>query len=243
MSICNLMIQANLFNYSRKTLPVIFVVNIRGALDENSRESMRAAALRWDVSMVECTDHESPLHPACWKTMAFSTMEKIHGSAPRRILILDADMVVSSECPNPFEVFTEQTFAVVTDRQTHNPARDKAETDEWEIVTGKREKIPFYFNSGFILASYRHHVPIFNEAATLCEEHPHLCWHDQTPFNVSLHLAPVPIAVCQADMCFNFQNPCGRIRDWQDMRKSGQYIYHFPGNPDRNHQIKQVTWR
>jgi len=184
---------------------------------------------------IECTDLAGEtLHPACWKTRAF----QITGC--ERLLVLDADAVISEIAPNPFDL-SPQLMKVVSDRQTYNPARNKAETDEWEIVTGKRFEPANYFNSGMILASWLYHRDLFHEAYQLCRKFPHLCWHDQTPFNVVVQSDPFPDqTVAFIDESWNFHNPAGRLPDWQRMKK---FIYHFPGNPDRNQQIEQTLWQ
>lgn len=220
----------------------IFVVNTNEALGANAQESLMSARDRWQTPLVVCGNHTSTLHPACWKTMAFEIVEKASGPV-ERLLILDADLVVSAECPNPFELFGPEQLVVVSDRQTHNPARDKAETDEWQIVTGQRLIPPAYFNSGMMLASREHHGALFAQAAGLCERFPHLCWHDQTPFNVAVYQYQNDLRVFYADDRWNFHNPAERVRHWQSMNQNRKYVYHFPGNPDRQRQIQEVNWR
>lgn len=221
----------------------IFVVNANDQLQPNAHRSIAAAANRWQCDLLVVQTSSSPLHPACWKTEAF---ERAAVYGIEQVLILDADIVVSAFCPNPFHFFAEFAgrMVVVNDRQTHNPARDKAEIDEVEIMTGARTRLENYFNSGVILADVAYHRELFASAARRCEAFPHLCWHDQTPFNVSANVTLDSTGVRSnlhyADETWNFHNPAGRIEGWQRMKK---FIYHFPGNPDRNKQIEQVDWR
>jgi hypothetical protein len=212
----------------------IFVINQGGFMQPNAHASFEAARLRWAVSLYEIEKLDNPLHPACWKTML---LDYARAHALERILILDADTVISVACPNPFTTFSEHLMVVVSDRQTHAPARDKAEIDEVEIITGQRRKLDNYFNSGMILASVNHHLKLFESARLTCEVWRHLCWHDQTPFNLVCEHQPV---LHYADEVWNFLNPAGRIPNWQQMQK---HIYHFAGNPDRNKQITETNWR
>lgn len=209
----------------------IFVVNQGGCLQPNALASMKAAADRWGVVLHIMEENSSALHPACWKLLAFEE------TSFDRLLILDADTLINSTCPNPFDEFTEDKLTVVSDRQTHQPARDKAELDEWEIVSGKRVNPGRYFNSGMMVASREHHEPYLRAAYALCLIHPHLTWHDQTPVNVVMNDHSDVLSF--ADETWNFHNPAGRIPDWQNMKKN---IYHFPGNPNRNHQIAETKW-
>lgn len=209
----------------------IFVVNQGGCLQPNALASMRAAADRWGCALHIMEENSSALHPACWKLLAFEE------TCFDRLLILDADAVVNETCPNPFEIFGLAKLIVVNDRQTHQPARDKAELDEWEKVTGIREKPDQYFNSGMMVTAREHHAELFKLAYAHCLIHPHLTWHDQTPVNFVMSENRDVLSF--ADETWNFHNPAGRIADWQRMKKN---IYHFPGNPNRNHQIAETKW-
>lgn len=235
---------------------IVFVVNKGEMLRPNSRASITAAAVRWQAEFMEVTEWRNPLHPACWKTEAFtiaaerlaermaspavSEGEPFAPAVERtRLFILDADVVVSAKCPNPFTTFQEGRLVVVSDRQSYCPARDKAEVDEVEIVTGMRTLYPDYFNSGVILATQDWHEQFFLRAADLCERNRHLCWHDQTPFNVA---AQVGQPLAYADREWNYLNPAGSVRNWTEMGTTGIHIYHFAGNPDRKSHIDMVRW-
>lgn len=212
----------------------IIVINQGDFLRQNSRDSIVAAAARWGADLFILTHSDNSLHPACWKTTLLATAREM-GIA--RIMSLDADVVVSAQCPSPFETFPADRMIVVSDRQTHCPARDKAEIDEVELVTCERRKMANYFNSGMIIASVDYHLKIFEVAAMTCEQNRHLCWHDQTPFNVAAERWSNLEFV---DETWNFLNPCGRIANWQQMQKN---IYHFAGNPSRHPQIAETNWK
>lgn len=216
----------------------IYVVDTNDALCEEAYASISAAAARWfGVELVVVSLTESELHPACWKLLAFE-FPGLAASEYERLMILDADTVISAQAPNPFDLFPEDKLTVVTDRQTHQPARDKAEADEWRIVT-VLERPSNYFNTGMMIAS-RAHQPLFELAYGLCEQYPSLSWHDQTPLNVVMsqhqHL------LNYTDQSWNFHNPNKRLPNWQNMAETKQNIYHFPGNPDRLKLISEVQW-
>lgn len=224
---------------NQRAQPAILVVDVNGALGEDTRQSIDAAASRWGARFLTIPASGSPLHPACWKTEAF-TLTAPHGVD--RLLILDADVVVSELCPNPFAFFPDPArMVVVSDRQTHHPARDRVEADEWKRVTGADTRPARFFNSGFILADAGHHAGLFARAAELCRKFRHLCWHDQTPFNVAAQGFPNDLHF--TDEAWNFLNPTGRLADWPDMERTGKFIYHFAGNPARNRQMAEVKWQ
>lgn len=209
----------------------IFVVATGDALCDESLESMIAASKRWDCALEVMRENASALHPACWKLLVFDKPEI------DRVLILDADTLINSICPNPFDAFPPEKMTVVSDRQVHNPARDKAEVDEWEIVTGERKRQPSYFNTGMMVASHVH-KSLFNEAFRLCAQFPNLAWHDQTQLNAVMSRHPE--VVNYVSETWNFHNPNWRSPKWREMFA---YIYHFPGNPDRLKLIPEVQWK
>lgn len=219
-----------------KSTNAIFVINQGDFMQPVTRASINAAQERWGCHLIEVKASDNTLHPACWKTTLLATAKEM-GIA--RFMSLDADVVVAASCPSPFTQFADDKIIVVSDRQTHCPARDKAEIDEVEIITGYRTKLPNYFNSGVIVASAKNpqHYRLFEYASELCEQHRHLCWHDQTPFNVSLSQQA---GVSFVDQTWNFLNPAGRIANWQQMQKN---IYHFAGNPSRHQQIAETNWK
>lgn len=209
----------------------VVVVAANDSLCYESMASIHDAAQRWNAMLDVVTGAESPLHPACWKLLVFERPNI------DRVMIIDADTLIHGSCPNPFDEFPEHQLTVVTDRQTHQPHRDKAETDEWECVTGIRFKPTNFFNTGMMVASRAHQL-LFAEAFSICEKFPTLSWHDQTPLNVVMQ--DHPELVNYTDQSWNFHNPNLRLPNWRQMQKN---IYHFPGNPDRMRLIPEVQWR
>jgi len=209
----------------------VFVVATGDALSPTSRESISAATRRWHCALEIIEKSVSTLHPACWKLLVFDKPDV------ERAMILDADTVVHSKCPNPFDSFDPKMLSVVSDRQTHQPARDRAELDEWAIVAGERVAPAQYFNTGMMVA-YRSHAALFAGAYDLCEKFPGLAWHDQTPMNVvmSRHLE----ILNYVGQSWNYHNPNLRNPTWRQMFAD---IYHFPGNPDRLKLISEVQWK
>lgn len=213
----------------------IYVINQGGMLQPNALASMLDAALRWNVDFREVTEmpDAGDVHPAIWK---LSLLRQAETDGNTRLLILDADTVISDKCPSPFTTFRREDLVVVTDRQVPHGPRDKAEVDEVEIVTGRRRLLKNYFNSGVVLADVETHWETFEVARVLADSWKHLCWHDQTTFNLAAEHCP---HLTYADTTWNFLNPAGRLPDWEKMQK---HIYHFAGNPDRNLHIQRTRW-
>lgn len=101
----------------------LIVFNFKSFLPAQAQASMKAAAERWNVQYVEVTEPLAPIHHFWQKTWVPFTV----GQAFDRVAVLDADMLVRSDCPNVFDLVPENAFGVVSRVQSHRPARQQRE--------------------------------------------------------------------------------------------------------------------
>lgn len=99
----------------------IAVLNLNNYLPDIGRKAFQAAAERWGVDYVEITEPLSSAHHF-WQKAQIPL--SIHLAKYERVLQLDADMLVSQDCPNPFEIVPENAFGVVSRVQPNRPQRD-----------------------------------------------------------------------------------------------------------------------
>jgi hypothetical protein len=142
----------------------VVVLNICDVLCSNARESQQSAAQRWGCGYAELTERFSDLDPS-WDKYG-NIVRFAYSHDVDRMLYLDADTLVRSDAPNPFELFTDLNalYAVLDFR----PEYDAVITEEWHrvitswplgivhgwfnwpgIVTGRNEE--WFFNAGFFL--------------------------------------------------------------------------------------------
>ncbi len=79
------------------------------------RESVEAAAERWNVELHWIRRPLQPCHPFWQKMFVCGDVAKRFG--PSHVLQIDNDMVIRSDCPSPFELAEPGQFAMVAERQ------------------------------------------------------------------------------------------------------------------------------
>lgn len=128
----------------------LVTLNIGGkSLHVKSRESFKHAANRWGCEFVEITDQLQPgVHHYWQKTFVDREFQG-------RVLQLDADMLISSKAPSPFEIVKEDEFGVVSARQIHHPGiiagRERA-LNEWsKRLNQPKIRDEYHLNGGFFL--------------------------------------------------------------------------------------------
>jgi len=114
---------------------VLMTLNIGGFLCPNARNSMLAASERWD-----CLFHEITMNLAGDQYIAFNKVFGIREFCKTHdietVFYLDADCLIRSDTPNPFELFTDSGVYGVRDAYEHwSPTElesyQKDITDEW----------------------------------------------------------------------------------------------------------------
>ncbi len=79
------------------------------------RESVEAAAERWDAELHWIRRPLQPCHPFWQKMFVCGDVAKRFG--PSHVLQIDNDIVIRSDCPSPFELAQPGQFAIVAERQ------------------------------------------------------------------------------------------------------------------------------
>jgi len=218
----------------------LFVANYKDILCQNVRESFQHAAARWGAEYVEATRENHPvrLHPATTKLQVFD--------------LTDADAIIRSDCPNPFETLPAGHFSAVGLSPRVDPGGDILSCGndyEWGLMLALPgvEYLPAdgwnYFNSGVMLAYRKQHQAAMDLAYSICRIPNTLGWIDQTPINYACKLLNVDVH--WADERWNFIHGCTLGADWMNMHayQPGAWIYHFAGEPGREGILPVVRWR
>lgn len=225
----------------------LFTANYNGILHDNVRESFMHAANRWGAEYVEMTQENHPirLHPATVKMEAFDLTDA------GAVFIIDADAIISAECPNPFESLPAGEFSAVGLSRRIDPdghLQWLGVQHEWRdkllILPGVEFIDPGdwrYFNSGVMLAWRDQHEAAFRVAFEVCHIPNQMSWIEQTPLQYALK--KLGCAVHYADDRWNFIHPMMIGGDWTRMRSTGVWVYHGAGDPSRMNWLGRVDWR
>ena len=108
-------------------------------------------------------------------------------------------------------------------------------------VAGVRYDPNTYFNTGMMLARRAAHAEMFALALDICHTDHGLGWIDQTPLNLSARACGVDVRLAGEE--WNYIHPATLGRDWRDMSRHNVWIYHFAGEPGREHVIPTVKWQ
>jgi lipopolysaccharide biosynthesis glycosyltransferase len=225
----------------------ILTINFNNALHANSRASMQASAQRWGAAfweINETTDWRLPVAPHAYKCAAFARSEF------DEILILDADTLVSSRCPNVFENFPGSSLHAVPNGSARFgdlaqvKSAEKYEVDRLMSRDPRFAGLPYhpgtYFNTGVLLVRREFHAAMFALALEVCQVDHGLGWVDQTPLNLAALKCRVPVTLLHER--WNYIHPAALGPGWEDLTKQDVYIAHFAGEPGREHVIPNVKW-
>jgi hypothetical protein len=209
---------------------------------------MQAAADRWGATFLEINEGCNPgipVSPAALKCFCFQL------SGADEFFILDADVVVSAQCPNPFETFIGPELVAVQNgsaRFGDLPQIRGCECFEWEKLKREEPRLAqcvytpgIYFNTGMILARRAHHKEMFDLIADIVKTDHGLGWNDQTPINMCALACGVKVRL--ASERFNYIHPCMLGGGWMNMNSTGTWIYHGAGEPDRINWLPKVIWK
>jgi len=86
----------------------LVTLNIGNYLCDNSRESMLAACSRWNCSFHEITENLIGDQDVCFNKYV-GIKKLIETSAVDSVFYCDADVLIRSDTPNPFALFTDET--------------------------------------------------------------------------------------------------------------------------------------
>lgn len=218
---------------------------INPRLCQNSRDSIMNACERWGCDFIEIGHHNTKLTlaPAAEKTKLFSEIDAEH------VLVLDSDIIIKGDAPNPFEIFPLDCMTVVHNATTRWPEYSQIkqiEREEWAKITEKFGPAPYiaedYFNSGMMMVNKELHTEVFKMAMEMhiecCRINWGLGWVDQSLFNYATK--KLGIKMNMTDETWNYVHPEQLGLDTSPMKK---YIYHFAGTPNRNEAMPRVPWR
>ena len=223
----------------------LLTVNFNNFLCANSRDSMHAACDRWGIEFCEWNEQTAPRYavsPACLPAAAFAD------TPFDEVLILDADTLMSINCPNPFEEFPGPELITV---QNGNPERfgdywaiKNCERYEWNKLASEDDRfagLPWvdgeYFNSGVVLAKRRHHESMFALALSVVQVDHGLGWNQQTPFNMAARKLGVPVRL--VDERWNLIHGLFLGNEWYRQA----HIIHFAGETNRERILPTLPWR
>jgi len=234
----------------RKALATL---NVGGkSLHPKSRASFEAAARRWGCQFVELRRPLAPCH-IFWQK-AFVPVRLCDFD---RVLQLDADMLIRSDAPNPFDIVPAETIGVVSACQfPPNEAdigylegvaiskhRDKC-VGEWAGWTGLKPcPDTHHLNGGFFLYGPQKHAGVF---ARLRRCGQGKGWYpkrlpEQACLSLLLHNGIG--RATWLPQTWNTVAACQALRPEHDTGEMKSFIYHFTGREERHERIARCRWR
>lgn len=228
----------------------LLTVNFNNALCENSRASMKAACSRWCADFIELNEGffenrwKPKVSPATLKCFCFEFCNH------DEFFILDADTVVSSQCPNCFETFNWPEVVAVRNgslRFVDLWQIRSCEEYEWQKLREEEPRLAdviytpgTYWNSGMMLVKRQYHKEMFDLVSDIVQTDHSLGWNDQTPLNMCA--LACGIKTFYAPEQWNYIHPCMLGGDWLNMKATGTFIYHGAGEPNRINWLPRVIW-
>lgn len=173
---------------------VLVTINTGDFLRPNVRASYAHAAKRWGCEYLEITEpyHKSQ-HPYGMKL----ELPEHPALADTRALFVDADVVIRSDCPDPFGSVPSGYFAAAQNDQgditglvNHNQA--EAWTFAQQCVPAAKPYRGWYINTGVFLFESERHRFTFDYAARLYEATKEGGGDDQTALALTLDTSRVP---------------------------------------------------
>lgn len=133
----------------------IITFNVNDFWHANSRASFESAAKRWGCDIIEVKDYLGAGNPFAAKFR----IDQFCGPGDR-CLYLDADMLIRSDCPSPFDMVPLYRIGAVLNFQgdTHDGEPEKHQRPSWEracemLKSCRRYSDAEYINGGLILFS------------------------------------------------------------------------------------------
>ena len=220
------------------------VLNIGDFCPAKVRESFQHATNRWGCVYVEITEPLAPVHHF-WQKTFVSTSRYVESFD--RVLQLDCDMLIRSDCPSPFDLVPPDNIGVVSRVQRGAKiGLFEGRKNRWARMMGL---LPYgeerlHLNAGLILYSPVRHRNTF---LMLQEVGRRVGWSRRCTvpeqFALSCILAHSPVPVTWLPSTFNTLR-AGHNR----MAPPGvmqTYIYHFNGPRGRNlpRAVEKCEWR
>ena len=224
----------------------LITLNIGGKyMHRKCRDSLQAAAKRWNCDYIEITTPVTPNVHHYWQKLFVSETHPQYD----RILQLDADMLIRCDAPSPFDLFPASHLGVVTARQSLGLAKPwidaRVECINFWAQRYKLKRCPDqrHLNGGFFLYSPKLHTHIFQQAIELGRKYKFQKTHLPEQATLSLVLWNNPQLPTQwLPHTWNANAPVMRERmELAAPPVMKRYIYHFTGR-DKNSRINKTWW-
>lgn len=205
----------------------------------NLRQSAQAAAQRWGAEFVEIRTPIVPWFDAWWEKLNLDR----HLWMYERVVFLDRDVAVRSDCPSLFDLVPENAFGIVPSEQEGHHLIDAHIRRDMaplcRLLDVDMDYSTQYYNSGVMVFSPQRHSHVFALARAI---HP-LVWTrswvtiDQGLLSLALLILAEPVHRLPCTF-----NRCGaKLWDhWQP--KMDDYIWHFCG-PKTWEKMAATIWQ
>lgn len=229
----------------------------RDVVHPNSRASFLHAARRWGAQYVEIT---APIAPAVRDDLGEEGYQKAWAEKvyldwhlpDGRFCYVDADTVIRSDCPSPFEIVPEGTWAWAPNNITgHECTAETVLRDfaDWRDRIMKPLGYDLadldiarqYCNTGVMIFDLPEHRRVFDTAREIIDQTgmdaDRWVVSDQAPLCAAVHLNRVAVQYLSGDY-HHFG-----VRLWNNWpRDMHAGIYHFCGDDERWDKIGGVQW-
>jgi lipopolysaccharide biosynthesis glycosyltransferase len=221
------------------------VINVNNVLCPNAAQSFAHAANRWDAEFTTITACNPDYHPTYCKHLCGKDLF----AECAQLLISDADILIRSDAPNPFDLFNDpEKYYAVSNSQAHYFTQEQHSIED-EALVRWQGKLPLNFtrthahmvNTGFCLFKPETMRPTSDRFRSLLQglqkdwrSHPHV---EQFLWNCVLYEQNVPIHFL--DETWNRLRPEYTV-------SMNRYVYHFTGynvTPNFRAAIKTYNWR
>jgi hypothetical protein len=220
----------------------ILVLRLYGQpISENLRASQQAAAARWGADYVEVTRPIFPWQDPFWEKLHLD----VHGEAYCRVVYLDADVAIRSDCPSLFDLVPEDHFGAVAAEQQGHWMRHNIDPHMHPMTRALGVQLDIsrhYFNSGVLVFSPKRHANAFRAARWLSvlTEDRNWVWYDQGCISLALEWLAYPRTVLPPSF-----NRCGDElwSNWSPVMRDP--IWHFGGQktPTVLSLMDQTRWQ
>lgn len=238
----------------------IVTLNHNNVLTNNARQSIIAASERWKCEYVEFKRLKWEDHHPCFSKIAFLAERVADWD---RVAYFDADMLIRSDAPSPFDHCPIGKVGGVTDLQDHYTDELRKTVDLTvhrkhiamlqqlniigELTKSEDEYFKCPFNGGFLVTTPSVHARIFKHATDVIEtfvkwdrEHGnHYQWSGHT------EQAFLNWILESSDMKYPMHNTWNRIGVDLTYPYMKDYVYHFTGMDfgDKRHAIRYFPWK
>ncbi len=209
---------------------MIYIVDTRYQLTPNSLKSIDAAARRW-----KCDYYI--------QRRGNFIYEKLRGfthTFAKKLLILDADVVIREDTPSPLDFPSLSGVAnvdcdfeeyVITESIHHTGTDIEGIKDNYKII----ESCPYdYFNTGFLVID-REDKNILDETIELLDK--------IGKRQINFEQSALNYVIDAFGKERNYLENTWNYRRKEFEKKMNKYVYHFAGHKNRYEKTKNIDWR